>query len=234
MSDKDKKLSPEKLQQLKQLQQLMMMQKANGTAATPGAAGRPPAPKKFSAKGLFIGMLNGMQRGVKFVDLFIDFIIKPDSDKTNDVIKRARAPILFGTFVLIFFVLVGVTWSALAPLDSATVAVGSVISNSNKKLINHQEGGIVKKIYVEVGDLVEKDEVLIKFDDTRIRSQYETTLNQYRSYAAAEARLLAEVSQDTTITYPEFLLNDNNLPDVAKIIDTQNNLFRSKKLFSIG
>ena len=46
-----------------------------------------------------------MQHSIRFIDQFVDFIIKKDSDKTNDVIKSAKEPIKFGVFVLIFFVL---------------------------------------------------------------------------------------------------------------------------------
>ncbi|MDP4709409.1 MAG: HlyD family secretion protein [Rickettsiaceae bacterium] len=226
----DNKLSPEKLKQLQQLQQMMMQQQKNGNAqqGLPPGLGMPKAPSKLTPKGMLIAILQSMQNSVKFIDQFIDFIIKKDGDKTNDVIKSARSPIMFGTFVLIFFVFAGVLWSSTAPLDSAAVAIGTVISNTNKKNINHPEGGIIKHIYVKVGDHVKKGEKLIEFDDTRIKSEYENYLNQYRSHSASESRLLAEINKDQEINYPLFLLKDKAIPEVARIIETQNNLFHSK------
>ena len=231
--DKKVKLTPEKLKQLQQLQ--MMMQQQQGGAKPVGAGqqmplglGAPKRPSKLTPKGMLIAILQGMQNSVKFVDHFIKFIIGKDKEKTNDVIESARSPIIFGTIVLVCFVFVGVFWSIFAPLDSAAVAIGTVVSNTQKKSINHQEGGIIKKIYVKIGDKVKANDKLIEFDDTRIKSEYENTLNQYRTFLASETRLLAEINEDKEIVYPEFLLKDQQLPVVAKIIETQNSLFTSK------
>jgi HlyD family secretion protein len=216
----EKKLSAE---QIKQLQQLMAKQQGAGGMPT-----RPGTPKKFTPKWFFMHFLQTLQKNVKFIDQFIDFVVKKDSDKTNDVIKNARAPILFGVYVLFFFVFLGLIWTATAPLDSAAVAIGKVVSSTNRKTINHPDGGIIKKIYVQLGDQVKQGDKLIEFDDTRIKAEYETSLNQYRSYSAAEGRLLAEINGDSEIAYSEFLLKDKDLPEVTKIIETQNNLFQSK------
>lgn len=215
-----KKLSAE---QIKQLQQLMAKQQGAG-----GMPARPGMPKKFTPRWFFMNFLQTLQKNVKFIDQFIHFVISKDSEDTNDVIRQARSPILFGVGVLFFFVFLGLIWTATAPLDSAAVAIGKVVSSTNKKTINHPEGGIIKKIYVQLGDHVKQGDKLIEFDDTRIKAEYETSLNQYRSYSAAEGRLLAEINGDSEIAYSEFLLKDKDLPEVAKIIETQNNLFHSK------
>lgn len=222
----NKKLSAD---QLKQLQQLMMQKKAGG-APNQALMG----PKKFTPKWFFIGFLQTLQNNVKFIDQFIDFVVRKDSDKTNDVIKQARAPIMFGVFVLVFFVLLGSIWAAVAPLDSAAVAIGTLVSHTNKKSVNHPEGGVIKKIYIKLGDHVKKGDKLIEFDYTRIKSEYENYLNQYRSFSASESRLLAEINGDNEITYSEFLLKDKDSPEVAKIIETQNNLFSSKKKLQLA
>lgn len=216
-----KKLSAE---QVKQLQQLMAKQQGAGG----GMPAKPGMPKKFTPKWFFMHFLQTLQKNVKFIDQFIHFVISKDSKDTNDVIRQARSPILFGVGVLFFFVFLGLIWTATAPLDSAAVAIGKVVSSTNKKTINHPDGGIIKKIYVQLGDHVKQGDRLIEFDDTRIKAEYETSLNQYRSYSAAEGRLLAEINGDSEIAYSEFLLKDKDLPEVAKIIETQNNLFHSK------
>ena len=115
MPNKKEKLSLEKLKQLEELQKMMIKQ--TGNKVSPGKspkgmpAGLPGMAKKpsiFTPKGLLISILQGMQNSVKFIDYFIDFIAKKDSEKTNDVVKTARSPIMFGTFVTVFFVFFGV------------------------------------------------------------------------------------------------------------------------------
>ena len=46
--------------------------------------------------------------------------------------------------------------------------------------------------------------------------------------------MLAEINGDEEITYSEFLLKDKNLPEVAKIIETQNSLFNSKNKLQLA
>lgn len=222
MSDKQK-LDPEKL---KQLQQLMAMH-AGGQGGMPQINQQKQS--RLSLKGVLIKIIQAMQSSVKFVDQFINFIVNRNNVNSNDVVDSARSPILFGTYIIIIFVVFGLIWSATAPLDSAAVAIGTVISNSQRKALNHQEGGIIKEIYVKLGETVKKGDKLIEFDSTRIKSEYESVLNQYRAYLAAEARLLAEIDNKDIVEYPEFLTKDKSVPEVAKILETQNNLFSSRK-----
>jgi len=228
-------LSAEKLKQL----QSLLMQKNGGKDIPPNVlaqlmAGGQRQPSKWSVKGMFMSVLQSMQGKVKLIDQFINLVTNKENDTANDVVQNARTPILFGTFVIFFFVILGLLWTATAPLDSAAVAIGTLITSSQKKTINHQDTGVIKKIYVDVGDSVKTSDKLIEFDDTRLRSEYENNLNQYRSFLSYESRLLAEVNGNEKITYPLFLLQDKDLPEVAKIIETQNNLFKSKNELQIA
>ncbi|AGJ02050.1 HlyD family secretion protein [Rickettsia prowazekii str. NMRC Madrid E] len=65
------------------------------------------------------------------LDRFINFITKKTDENRNNVAQAARSPILFGIYVIIFLVLIGGLWSALAPLDSGAVAIGIVIPSTN-------------------------------------------------------------------------------------------------------
>lgn len=107
MSNKKEKLSLEKLKQLEELQKMMVNQSGSkiGQGKSPkgmplGLPGMAKKPSIFTPKGFLIAILQGMQNSVKFIDYFIDFIIRKDSAKTNDVVKASRAPIMFGTFVV--------------------------------------------------------------------------------------------------------------------------------------
>ncbi len=230
MSDNNNKITPEKMQQLQQLQQLLMQQKAAGepNKMPTGLPFMQKPPSMWTPKGFFIAIIQGMQNSVKFVDQFINLIVKEDGGNANDVVKSAKSPILFGLFVTVFFVILGTIWMATAPLDSAAVAIGTVISSTQKKVINHQEGGVLKAVFVKLGDVVKKGDKLLELDDTKTKSEYENVLNQYRTLLASESRLLAEINNDTEIIYPEFLLKDKSEADVAKIIETQNSLFSSR------
>jgi len=163
------------------------------------------------------------------LDRFVNFTTKKTDKDRNNVAQAARSPILFGIYVIIFLVLIGGIWAAFAPLDSGAVAIGIVMPSTNKKTIQHHEGGIINAIYVKQGDKVKAGDKLIELEETRIKSDHESILSQYRSALATENRLVAERDNLEQIEFSDFLMQDVNLPEVAKIIHTQENLFRSKK-----
>ena len=214
--DNKPKLTPEQLQQLLAMQQHMGAQKK----LTRG--------QQITQK--FLGNVFGkMQKLLVSLDRFINFATKEEDPDRNDVVQAARSPILFGMYVILIFVVFGGIWSAFAPLNSAAVAQGTVITSTNKKTITHQEGGIIKNIFVKQGEHVKAGDKLIELEDVQVKAKYESTLSQYRTWLATEARLIAERDNLDVIEFPPFLTENINVPEVEKLIHTQENLFRSQK-----
>ena len=66
-----------------------------------------------------------------------------------------RFPIIIGCLIIaLFFGALG-GWAALAPLESAAIAPGEVTIDTNRKTIQHLEGGIIGEILVRDGDILE-------------------------------------------------------------------------------
>jgi membrane fusion protein, epimerase transport system len=109
--------------------------------------------------------------------------------------------------LLIFFLVFGVfgVWASVAPLDSAAHASGVVTVRSNKKLIQHLEGGIVSQILAQNGDMVAAGQPLLVLDNTQSLAQLEIANAQYAAYKALEARLLAERDGLEQVVYPQSL-----------------------------
>lgn len=235
MADKKQKLTAEQKKQLEQLQQMLQSkgQGLPGMAQKPGGIqgmmGGMPKKPPYTAKGFLVATLQLMQESVKFIDQFTNFIINRKTKDSNDVLSSSRSPIVFGFWIIFIFVFLGTLWAATAPLDSAAVAIGAVISDTKKRVINHPEGGIIKKIYVNIGDQVNPGDKLLEFDDTRVKTEYESILSVYRNTLASESRLVAEINNLDQVSYPEFLTANSSDPEVMKIIKTNDNLFFSKK-----
>lgn len=140
-----------------------------------------------------------------------------------------KGPIIFGLFVVVaFFGSFGV-WAALAPLESAAIAPGIVNVGSKRKTIQHLEGGIVKEIQVQEGDLVEAGDVLITMDTTRAFADFEITRNRIIGEYARESRLLAERDALTDIVWDESLLKYSESNFIEKMKNSQMREFTARK-----
>ena len=93
-------------------------------------------------------------------------------------------------------------WGFTTNLDSAAVATGNVIVDSQRKTVSHLEGGILKRLRVVDGETVAKGQALIELDDTRARSELEQLSARRIGLLAKRARLRAEQSLRQEISFP--------------------------------
>ena len=132
----------------------------------------------------------------------------------------------YATVVLAFGVFG--TWAATAPLSSGIAAQGQVVVFSNRKIIQHLEGGIVDDIPVQEGDIVEPGDILAKLDSKQAQGNFDILSQRFNLLRATEARLQAESANLDGIEFPEDLpLKDANNND-AFYIRLQENSFRDR------
>jgi HlyD family secretion protein/epimerase transport system membrane fusion protein len=120
-------------------------------------------------------------------------------------------------------------WASLASLDSAAIAPGVVVVESDRKSVQHLEGGLVKEILVRDGDRVEKDDVLIRLEDTHARAMYDIVRGELDAALAQESRLIAERDDRDSIAFPETLLARSRTPKVDKALRGQRHLFTARR-----
>src|SRR5215470_14600194 len=120
---------------------------------------------------------------------------------------------VFGHLLLITIAVILVTfvvWADNAVLDIVTRGQGKVIPSSQVQVIQNLEGGIMAGILVHEGDLVEKDQVLLRIDNTTAQSNYDDLHSRYLSGIAAATRLEAEIAGTSAgdIVFPDDLMKD--------------------------
>lgn len=114
-------------------------------------------------------------------DKMISFITLKYDKKSDDVVTKARSPIMFGIWVVIITFVIGGLWSGFAPLDSSAGAQGFVVVASKKQIIQHREGGIIEAIYVKEGEHVTANQPLLKLSDKNVKAQLESAKAQKKS-----------------------------------------------------
>ena len=96
-------------------------------------------------------------------------------------------------------------WAAIARLEGAVIASGTVKVDQNLKEIQHRDGGIVKSIAVRQGDFVKEGQILLTLDDVQIKAELLIVRSQHAESLGRQARLIAERDNLPAITFPESL-----------------------------
>lgn len=123
----------------------------------------------------------------------------------NLTVETDDRPIRWIGYIIIF-ITIGVfgTWSVLAPIDSSSLATGSVTVKSHRKTVQHLDGGIISRLLVKDGDVVQAGDDLILLDELQLKAQVEMLRGQYITQKALNDRLLAERNQKSSIDFSSF------------------------------
>jgi membrane fusion protein, type I secretion system len=140
-----------------------------------------------------------------------------------------KVPAIAGYAVIVFTFIVLGGWSALAKLDAAVTAQGVVSVETNRKTVQHLEGGIVREIHVREGQHVDAGQLLFRLDLTQPKAGFELQRNQLDAAIAQEARLTAERDETDEIAFPAELLDRKDDPNVARAISDQVAQFRERR-----
>lgn len=140
-----------------------------------------------------------------------------------------RSPIRKGYVVVAIALGAGGLWSALARLDSAVVAHGSVVVESDRKAVQHLEGGLVEAIAVRDGAEVKAGEILVRLDATHAAAQRSVARLGVMQALGEEARLTAEIDRLDRITFPSELAEATDIKEARRITIDQERLFKERQ-----
>jgi HlyD family type I secretion membrane fusion protein len=133
----------------------------------------------------------------------------------------------FGVLALGFLVMIA--WAVLAPLSGAIIAPAFVKVDTNRKVVQHQEGGIVKQLLVRDGDRVQMGQTLAVIDDVRLDATLDLLRTQHDGERAKAARLEAERAFLPAVEFPPELAARSGEPKVAEILQREAALFRARR-----
>lgn len=139
-----------------------------------------------------------------------------------------RLALVGGAGVALFAGTVGV-WAVATTLSGAVVSTGQFVVDGNVKKVQHQTGGIVGELKVRDGDRVEQDQLLIRLDDTVMRSNLQIVTKQLDEFAARRARLQAERDRKAAITLAPELVARQGEPEIAELLAAEQSLFEARR-----
>lgn len=121
------------------------------------------------------------------------FLGPSDPDQQREDLSGVLSNSRWALWSLLLTFVVFFTWAYFAEIDQITRAPGSVISSSRSQIIQSQDGGVIEVMMVREGDVVQRDQVLVKIDGTRQQSSYLETRAKAAGLSITVARLQAEV-----------------------------------------
>ncbi|WP_458699909.1 HlyD family type I secretion periplasmic adaptor subunit [Sulfurospirillum sp. 1307] len=149
----------------------------------------------------------------------IDSVLPDTNDKKYIKIGLSAIFIVFGIFGI---------WASFAPMDTGVPLPGQVVVESNKKVIQHLEGGIVEKIYVKDGDKVKKGDLLISLSTKKAKSELLSIEANYFDALATQSRLIAENNNFAKISFSEEL-DKLEKTQREKLVKTQLEIYKNDK-----
>ncbi|WGI21775.1 HlyD family type I secretion periplasmic adaptor subunit [Amylibacter sp. IMCC11727] len=154
----------------------------------------------------------------------------PQSKAPERVRWSAKKPMVFGMLaVVLLFSVLGV-WGNFATISGAIISSGMIQVESLRQVVQHPQGGVVGTIDVKEGDRVQAGQVLIRFDDTLLRSQLTTVDNQLKEIIARRARLEAERDDaDSLIFAPELVEAAKTDVATRQLMQGQTRLFEARR-----
>jgi len=140
-----------------------------------------------------------------------------------------RGPILAGMVVVaLMFGGIG-TWGAIAELAKGVRATAQVRIQTERQSVQHLEGGIIDRIFVEENDFVERGDVLIRLDEVQTLSSLEASRSRLENLLIEEARIGAELKKADQILYPDEIMARLDDPRVVEQIAEQEEIFAARK-----
>ena len=123
------------------------------------------------------------------------------------------------------------TWATFTTLSGAIIANGQVAVDRNRQVVQHPDGGVVANINVSEGQTVAQGDILLRLDDTGLRSELAGVQGQLHDLMARRARLLAERDGlDAIALDTDLQLAMAQTPSVAGMINGQRRLFAARRL----
>ena len=142
----------------------------------------------------------------------------------------ARTPLSIGMFALVILIGGFGTWATLSEISGAIIASGKIEVDSNRQVVQHPDGGVVKEILVDEGDLVEAGQTLIRLDSTLLASSIVVAEGRLFEMMARRGRLEAERDGSESIQFDEELLAEAQVnAEVAEITAGQTRLFHARQ-----
>lgn len=152
------------------------------------------------------------------------------SDQPSSPVTAARGPLLFGLIVILLAFGGAGLWASTAPISSGAIASGEIVVLSNRKTVQHLEGGIISDILVREGDAVAAGQPLLVLDALQAQASLDLLQGQLHALEAQEARLIAERDGEENLAFGISFAGYTDNPKLLEIVEGQTGVFEARRV----
>ena len=102
--------------------------------------------------------------------------------------------VMHGIIIVAFLIIALIVWASFSSIKEVAVTYGEVIPKGKIQVIQHLEGGIVSKIYVNDGDTVKKGQMLVEMDIASVQTELSQLRGRDITLTLDEERMRAFLS----------------------------------------
>lgn len=150
-----------------------------------------------------------------------------ETDFMNDldaaIQEKVSRPALYLLFLMSVMVGFFIIWAGITEVEEVTRGTGQVVPSKEIQIVQSLEGGVLREILVNKGDIVKKDQILMRISDVQFSSEAKGTQAQFLGLSVKRARLNAEA------TGKEFVITDEIQTQAPEIVDNERALYISRQ-----
>lgn len=130
---------------------------------------------------------------------------------------------------LMALVAAALIWAVLGKIDEVAVANGKIIPTGQVKIVQAEDKGIVKKIYVKDGEYVKKGQPLIELDPTVSGADLARLKKQLAYYKLDIARLQAQMADAPFVPFASADLEQNDITAQQQLYNSSISQYRAQR-----
>lgn len=143
-----------------------------------------------------------------------------DVEDPNHIIRQ-------GLLVVVLFFGSLIMWAVFGEISGAVVAPGTIKIDTQRKTVQHLEGGIIDSIMVREGDEVKEGQTLIVLESVQVDASTEMLQKQLVAQQAAHCRAQVEKELGSELSWPDDLI------ELARISHSEDVLENEKINFAV-
>lgn len=141
-----------------------------------------------------------------------------------------RGLIIAGCLSIVITIGGFLAWSTSMNLSSAAIAPGTIIVESQRKQIQHLDGGWVKAIHVTEGQRVKAGDILLELASGQVDSDFRRLQQRATFLQAQHDRLSAELNGKASLVWSDATIQDTESIEYSNIIASQQLQYQQEML----